>query len=122
MDIRLALNERLKTIAKERAKLDEIEAGIKALLKLEDDRDSAFSTHRNKNGHSADAGQFVLDALNQSKRSLTVEDMKQWAQKAKFNFGEKSPGRVLHWALVSKKRAGIVEKVNGKWRLKEVAQ
>jgi hypothetical protein len=123
-DIGPVLREHLKTIARERARLDKVEAGIKALLQLESQEVGAS---KNGNGdHAAEAGNtplgnFVLEALKQ-KRSMTVNDLKTAASNAGIDFGEKSPGRVLHWTLVAKSRSGLVEKVGGKWRLKEVTQ
>jgi hypothetical protein len=122
-DIGPVLRERLATIARERARLNEMEAGIKALLKLEGGEDFKSST----NGDGDHAGEpsntplakFLLDTLKQAKRSLTVTDLKAAAKNAGLDFGEKSPGRVLHWALVGKMRSGVVEKVGGKWRLVE---
>jgi hypothetical protein len=121
------LRERLKTIASERARLDKMEAGIKELLQLEN---QGFTASKNGNGAHAAAetgntplAHFVLDTLKQSKRALSVDDLKAAAERAGLDFGEKSPGRVLHWALVGKLRSGIVEQVGGgKWRLKEGGQ
>jgi hypothetical protein len=124
-DIGPVLRERLETIARERARLDQMEAGIKALLKLENQE---LVASKNGNGdQAAETGNtpladFVLTTLKQAKRSVTVADLKTAASNAGFDFGQKSPGRVLHWALVGKMRSGIVEKVGGKWRLKEVTQ
>jgi hypothetical protein len=126
VDIRPVLTEHLKTIASERARLDQMEAGIKALLELESGKGFAHSGNGNdnsaSNGHGDVAGPFVLETLRQAKRALTVDDFKTAATKAGLDFGKRSPGRVLHWSLVAKARSGVVEKENGKWRLKEVKQ
>jgi hypothetical protein len=124
VDIRPALRERLKTIASERARLDQMEAGIKALLQLENEGEA--STNGNSGEH-AETGttplaHFILDTLKHTTRAMTVNDLKTAAHKAGIDFGEKSPGRVLHWALVGKSRSGVVEKVGGRWRLKEGAE
>jgi hypothetical protein len=100
-----ALRERLQQIARERARLDKMEAGIKALLQLENE-DVGQSTNGN-GAHADEAGNsqvssFVLDVLKQ-KRAVTVNDLKTAATNAGIDFGEKSPGRVLHWTLVAKK-------------------
>ncbi|HWY20231.1 MAG TPA: hypothetical protein VNX26_03365 [Candidatus Acidoferrum sp.] len=123
-DIGPVLRERLKTIASERARLDQMEAGIKALLQLENQGIAASGnggSNHSVGGGNTHLANFVLDTLKQ-KRSVTVNDLKSAAEKAGIDFGEKSPGRVIHWTLVAKQRSGIVEKVNGKWRFKEATQ
>ena len=125
-DIGPVLREQLASIARERARLDKMEAGIKVLLKLEDGKEFRSSTNGNGT-HASEAGKtplasFVLDTLKQAKRSLSVNDLKIAAKNAGMDFGDKSPGRVLHWALVGKMRSGLVEQVGGgKWKLTEGA-
>jgi len=122
-DIRADLRERLQAIARDRAGLDQMEAGIKELLRIEDRRE--FIASGNGNGTHVDEGgtplkRFILTVLRHSKQPLTVGDLKVAAAQGGYDFGEKSPGRVLHWALVGMAQGGIVEKKeDNKWHLKE---
>lgn len=126
-DIGPVLREYLKTIARERARLDKVEAGVKALLQLEDQRELPFSADdsisRNGSGNDAGAGGTPLTRairMALTPRSLSVEELKTAVKSAGYDFGEKSPGRVLHWGLVGMGTA--VEKIGDKWCLKEVTQ
>src|ERR1035441_9684395 len=109
-DIRSALQERLDAVAKNRstlqaqlAELDHIETGIKALMQREA---VLFITTSNGNGNQSDPdvgtpmAQFVLQALRRAQQPVSLEDLKKMAVEAGVDFGEKSPGRVLHYALV----------------------
>ena len=64
---------------------------------------------------------MVLQTLRQANKPLHLDEIKDAAEAAEFDFGEKSPGRVLHWAMVGMAQGGSVEKVNGKWQIKEEA-
>ena len=129
-DIRSDLKERLGSIAKEReaiqasvqgrlSELEKMEAGINALLRLEDR--TFRSTNGNGHSHAADGGstplaRLILTTLNAAKRPLTVDEFKEAAHAAKFDFGDKSPGRVIHWGLVGMAQGGTIEKDGGKWQ------
>jgi hypothetical protein len=134
-DIRVDLQERLDGIAKDReglqrsmTELDRIEAGILALLQREAEQ---FSMPTNGANETADAGSWggstglarlVLSTLHKASRALSLDEIKEVAETAEFDFEGKSPGRVLHWALVGMAQGDSVEKVNGKWQIKRVAQ
>jgi hypothetical protein len=135
-DIRPDLRERLGSIEQERARikatvqgqleeLDQQEVGVKALLQQEERR---FASN-NGNGihHAADGGttplsRLILAYLRNSNGPVSMDDIKASALANKFDFGEKAPGRVIHWGLVGMQQGGIVEKKGGKWHLKEVTQ
>jgi hypothetical protein len=133
-DIRHDLKERLAYIEQERARiqasvqgrlseLDQMEAGIKSLMRLEE----LGFTSGNGHGKAADDGttplsRLILGLLRNSKSPLSVNDFKASAKAMQFDFGTKAPGRVIHWGLVGMQQGGIVEKKGGKWHLKEVTQ
>lgn len=127
-DIRPDLRERLASIVHDRAILDEEEAGVKAFLRIEErrwqfgpppDEGGAAVDADNGNDNGTPLTRAIRSALR-AKRSLTVEELKTAVKDTGYDFGERSPGRVLHWGLVGMGRA--VEKVGEKWRLKEVTQ
>lgn len=124
-DIRPDLRERLAMIASERARLDKMEAGIKALLQQEDQQHQVFLPFNGAESDAAiadESGTPLTRAIRTAltKRSLSVEELKAAVKSVGYDFGERSPGRVLHWGLVGMGTA--VEKVGDKWRLKEVTQ
>jgi hypothetical protein len=124
-DIRSDLKERLESVSKERqslqsrlAELDQIEAGIKALLAREDQRLSmgiaVVGPAHPADNHIPTGGTplatFILKTAYQgSKRWLMLGDFKRAAEEAQFDFGEKSPGRTLHRALVGLTTNGYLE-------------
>jgi hypothetical protein len=122
-DIRPDLRERLVAIARERARLDQMEAGIKALIQQEDQQHRVFLSFNGADGVDAnESGTPLTRAIRAalSKHSLSVEELKTAVKTAGYDFGQRSPGRVLHWGLVGMGTA--VEKVGDKWRLKEGTQ
>ncbi len=68
-------------------------------------------------GGSTALARLVLHTLHQAGKSLSLEEIKDAAEEAQFDFKEKSPGRVLHWALVGMAQGGSVEKVNDRWQI-----
>lgn len=126
-DIRADLQERLNAIAEERGDLEKrlqelagIESGITALLQRESRNFAAQSN--GDGGPYIDAGstelaRLILQTLRKHNAPLSLEGLKEAADAAGFDFGEKSPGRVLHWALVGMAQGGSVEKVSDKWRI-----
>lgn len=135
-DIRDDLRERLKDVDRRRAVLDDEERGIKALLASEDKR-FADSNHSPRASHLMSAvddngfgktplSRLILNALKSYHEPVGLDDFKQFALSSGFNFGEQSPGRTLHWALVGLTENGHLEcsgsGPNRKYRLKEVTQ
>jgi len=59
---------------------------------------------------------FILESLRD--RGKTTETLKAETKKAGISFGQKKPGRVLHFALLGMAQHGVVERVNGTWRLR----
>ena len=88
--------------------------------------DQQFVPSVNGNGQTSDnsgstpLSRFIFETLQRSTKGLTIEDFKEAAKTSSLNFGEKSPGRVIHWALVGMAQGGFVEKQNDLWQLKEV--
>ena len=132
-DIRSDLQERLALVSKERADLeqrkseiDQLEAGIRALLQHENQgfvpSANGHAPNPPSNNGGTDLARFLLDTLRDSGGPLSLDELKDAAEAAKFDFGEKRPGRVLHWALVGMAQSDGVEKVDDKWRIKEALQ
>ena len=126
-DIRSDLQERLDAVEKDRAamqqrmtELEQAEAGLRVLLQRESQNTALYASD---NG-GADIGgtelaRLILQTLHQAKKPLILEDFKKAAEAVGFDFGDKSPGRVLHWALVGMATGNSVEKVGDKWQIKE---
>jgi hypothetical protein len=135
-DIRKDLEERLKSIASDRAslqaKVDQLlqaEQGVKALLRQEDERFAKLSPPlfpMDKEAGSGNAGgvrQVIVTALRQKKRPLDKDELKLLVKEMDFSFGEKSPGRVIHFALIGLKESGVVDHLkDGRWELKRDKQ
>ena len=130
-DIRSDLQERLSAIAKDRAdlegklaELDHIEVGIKALLEREGFLFMAPASNGNGKGShvEADTGtslsQFLLQMLREAGKPVPLESIRDEAIKAGLEFGDKKPGRVIHWALVGMGQHGSVEKLEDGWKIK----
>jgi len=59
---------------------------------------------------------FLLGSL--AKGAKSIETLKTEAKQANILTDKKMPGRTLHFGLVGMANAGMVEKVEGLWRLK----
>ena len=130
-DIRPDLKERLLAVGEERKqitasiqpkldKLDAEEAGIMALLAAEERRFAGAAAlpkpshlvayHADDNGFGrTPLSRLIMEILKQTKRPTGLQDFKRFATEAGFNFGEQSPGRTLHWALVGLTENGYLE-------------
>lgn len=131
-DIRKDLEERLNSIAQERStlqtKIDQLtqaEQGVKALLRQEDERFAKLSpplfSQESSNGASGETPvkQFILDTLRQKNRPLDKEELREFAKNA-LDFGEKAPGRVIHFGLVGLHTSGLIDlRKDGRWELKK---
>ena len=132
-DIRPDLQERLDAIAQDRAALqtkladlDHMEVGIKALMQREGSLfvvAAAAASNGNGSHSEADAGtglsQFLLQYLRQARQPTPPGDIRDKAIEAGLKFGDKKPGRVIHWALVGMAQHGSVEKIGENWKIKE---
>lgn len=139
-DIRRDLRERLDAVGKERktlqarlAELDSTEAGIKALLNREERDFGVQPVQRqlpdivpdqpNGFGYTPLSKLILKIARSNQNRWLSLADFKQAAADEHFDFGEQSPGRTLHWALVGLTANGHLESEgtdkDRKYRLKE---
>lgn len=131
-DIREDLRQRLVKISAQRAEfqarlrwLDEMEEHIKAALEyerahseLDVDQVSLFPEIAPEGERTATA-KFIRDALSDL-QPKTLDELKAAAERRGLIFGNKNPGRVLHFALVGMKQGGIVDRDHeGRWWLKE---
>jgi hypothetical protein len=141
-DIRRDLRERRDYIKKQRedyklklAELDQAEASVNALLEYEDQQwggkpiralvlTSPSDDHTESNAFGrTPLSHLILETLKDSSRALGLDDFKKHAETTGFDFGEKSPGRTLHWALVGLAENGHLvvtgRKKERRYRLKE---
>ncbi|MBM4036653.1 MAG: hypothetical protein FJ291_33375 [Planctomycetes bacterium] len=132
-DIRSDLGERLKEIEAERGRLSQrlddlvsTEQAVRALLAEEEARwarmqPSLFSVQsKATNGSKArtEVARFLLDALADG-GPKTIRTLKESALRIGVAFGSKSPGRVIHFALLGMAQNGLVEMVSkGTWKLR----
>lgn len=127
-DIREDLRQRLTKIAAQRGELqsrlswlNEMENHIKAALEYErfhseSDQTNLFVEEPAEGEHSV-ISQFIRETLSDL-NGRTLDELKLAAQQRGLEFGEKNPGRVLHFALVGMKQGGIVHRdPEGRWRL-----
>jgi len=132
-DIRQDLKERLVDVDQERvriqsrlAELTHIESGLKSLLEAEEKRwKPSTETYTlfpppkpNGSGkYSSPIAQFIMAALSDGKPK-TLADLKKGAQLDGIDFGDKKPGRSIHFALVGMQQNSMVEMVGkGVWKL-----
>jgi hypothetical protein len=127
-DIREDLRQRLMKISAQRAEiqarlewLNEMEAHVKAALEYErvqaeSDQVGLFLEEPSDSERSV-TSQFIHEVLSDLK-GRTLDELKAAALRKGLTFGEKNPGRVLHFALVGMKQGGIVDRdSDGRWRL-----
>jgi hypothetical protein len=131
-DIRSDLKERLATLDAERTALkqqlvalDKSEFAINALLTSEDMRFAPtanmdlFSTPPEVDAGTTPLAKFLLLTLRSADRALSLDEIKVAAEAANFDFEDKSPGRVIHYALVGMTQNGSVVSIGDLWRIKE---
>ena len=125
-DIRDDLNERLASIEQERERLVSrleslatAKAGIEVLLEGEVTHFTDEQYYPLFLAAPSNINDFVMQQLRKG-GNWTVEELKQEAARMGFHFGDKKPGRVIHFLLVALKRGGTVQQEpNGKWCLSE---
>jgi hypothetical protein len=87
------------------AKIDESgTAKLSEIVKAEEDEEST----------NAKLKEFLLAQLEHEPRAL--DDLVHLALNGGFNFGTKSPARVLHFNLLNLKNSGLLEKEGDKWK------
>lgn len=126
-DIRKDLLERLEATTAARRKLEvELaavqmrEAGIKSLLKQEEEHFANQHIAMFAEGESSPSlAQLILQIIKSKKRPLDLGEIKEEIAKTHFDFGEKAPGRAIHFALVGMDQTGTVERLSDKrWAIK----
>lgn len=122
-DIRADLRERLEGIATQRLQLDQQESSIKTLLQQEEQRFavrlSESLTLTSQYPRPVDLSTVIVGVIK-DKGPLTSEQLKH-AMPTIFDFEGKAPGRVLNFTLQGMRKSGLVDKVEDRWTLKEVA-
>lgn len=136
-DIRDDLQERLGAIDQELHLLDERSIALnkeaemlRALLQRENHRwhgaqPSLFTApvHAGNGNGAAPArtllSKMVIEALA-DQRWHDVSEIAAAVSAKGYEFGEKAPGRVLHFALLGMRQSGVVKRSKqGRWRLKQ---
>jgi hypothetical protein len=128
-DIRSDLRERLETVTAEvnklKAKLSDLEttqAGIKMLLRQEEDHFSSLSSPLFPADEAATGtglAQLIVHMMRSKNRPLDLQEIKDEIAKTPYNFGEKNPGRAIHFALVGMDQNGMVQRLSDKrWAIK----
>jgi len=134
-DIRSDLSERLEGIKKERAAIEarlaflkETEDLVTTVLKREEDAWSTQQplkfepeeTQRSNGKYDSPLAKLVLETLKESGGVCTLDDLKKAAFKNRIGFGDKKPGRSIHFLLVGMEQNKLVEGLGeGRWKLVE---
>ena len=125
-DIRSDLKERLQLTISERQDLEAqlrlkvaTEDGIRELLKQEEQRfavmvEPLFPSSETAGG---ELRKILLQIFSRERRPLWLDDIKVEVAKTGYDFGEKAPGRAIHFALIGLVQTGDVERLDDKsWR------
>lgn len=135
-DIRPDLQERLSSVEKELAgfqeKLRSLESQrdtLRSLLAAENERWESVTSHKEASGNGQATQQDLIGmtALSSILREHLADhkrhhlnELSEAAVKRGYPFGEKKPGRVVHFALLGMKSGNAVEQLGeGYWRLSE---
>jgi hypothetical protein len=126
-DIRRDLHERLSDVEKEETSLldrlkslSSVKEGLKALIMQENERFAPplFSVQPQEEERTA-LTTIIINALRH-KPKATLEEIKQITENSGYDFGDKKPGRSIHFALVGLQNLGLAEGLgDGVWRLKD---
>ncbi len=132
-DIRSDLRERLAAIGVDRsdlrtklAALDATENGLKILLREEEERfakqsPTLFPEPEPTNGSGL--RELVLKALQTKNRPVDLDEIKNEIARTAYDFGDKKPGRAIHFALIGLGQTGTVNRLtDGRWVIKELVQ
>ena len=129
-DIRKDLRERFDAVIDERQKiqarladLQAVENGLKMLMRNEDEHFSTLTSPLFPAGMTGTGlAQLIVTAMEVKNRPLDLAEIKQELLQTDYNFGEKNPGRAIHFALVGLRESEIVERLEDKrWKLKNKA-
>ncbi len=131
-DIRDDLQERLDGIATERVKLqaqvaalEALEATFKTALREEEVRiaKSSMTAQTKQLPFPATTSMFLGDVIKRvmkaKDRPLATDEIRDDIVNSKaFDFGEKKPGRSVHFGLVSLQNGGAVQRLpDGRWTM-----
>jgi hypothetical protein len=132
-DIRDDLKERLAAIDAEadklKAQLESLSLKKAPIQKLLQEEDARFAksdqvlfagVHDEPGKYSTPLSRIILGKIRLNGGIASLEDLKQAAEDAAYNFGEKQPGRSIHFALIGMAQSGLVESMGDSvWKLKE---
>ena len=130
-DIRDDLKERLNSIERERQVfqrglgiLDDREKVVRSLLKVEErvwSKQQVSLPGLEANGEqqrrqaATPLGEFLMESLADGQHR-TLKMLEMMALDKGWDFGDKSAGRVIHFALVGMQVNQMVKRANGMWR------
>jgi len=129
-DIRNDLRERLESITADRRRLEaklgdlkRAEDGVKALLSQEEEHFASLSSPLFPEVEATNCtglAPLILVAMKKKNRPLDLQELKEELAKTSYNFGEKNPGRAIHFALVGLDQNGVVERLEDRrWTIKQ---
>jgi len=129
-DIRADLKERLSQCLTEERTLEarlemlrEKTQGIQALLKDEEERFQNSVVPLFPDGDTGRLRKLIVHVFEEQKRPLDLEEIKGEIAKTDYNFGEKKPGRAIHFALVGMGQTGELQRLDDKrWAMKETPE
>jgi hypothetical protein len=127
-DIREDLRERLDSIVAERSAL---EAQLQSLQTLENvyklalQREEETAIARNEgspidlpSGDETDLNGLLIQTMAKKNRPLALDEIKVEIAKLPYDFGDKKPGRAIHFRLIGLSQRGEVERLpDGRWRI-----
>jgi hypothetical protein len=131
-DVRPYLRERLKQleehqdrIRQELATVEMTVSGLRAVIKAEDElwrqlspTPDLFHQEAQHNNSTGTLPPLLTEFLRE--RPLTLDQLKQKLDERGYSFGDKSPGRVVNFALVGLLKRNSVNKLDdGRWELKD---
>ena len=130
-DIRGDLRERIDLLAAERVKLEtrmtelsKQEQSYKLALLQEEERfnsslSSSHSIAEAAVGSSAGLAELLITAIASKNRPVDLDELKTEIGKTPYDFGDRAPGRAIHFGLVGLANRGEVEKLpDGRWAMR----
>jgi hypothetical protein len=96
-------------------------AGIRALLQDEEERfANSVAPLFPENDASGRLRKLIVHVFEAQKRPLDLDEIKGEIAKTDYDFGEKKPGRAIHFALLGMGQTGDVERQDDKrWIMKD---
>jgi hypothetical protein len=126
VDLRAAITQRLVGLSAERRRLEarlavvtEIEKELRGLMQTQtnlglDGSASPASLSPRDTYDNGKVKEFLLRQLRAE--AQTTDELTEKALQSGFNFGDRSPARIIHFNLLNLKNAGMVELSGDVWK------